>query len=361
MPIAKTWIIWLLIGLAFFIFIYAIKAILLPFVVGILVAYLLDPLADRLERHKCSRTVATAIITLVFFALVIAGLVVLVPVLYHQVMNLIQVLPGYIDQLKTMIGPYVSDVLVHINEEDIAAVKDGVGSVSGSLLAVMARLSRGVLDSGLAVFNLISLIVITPVVTFYLLRDWDNIVTRIDDLLPRPSRDVIHEQLVRIDDTLAGFMRGTLNVMLILGTFYAVTLSLMELPFAIVIGLLGGLLIIIPYLGTVISGALAVGVAYLHFNTIQEVLVVFVIFVIGQVLEGYALTPKLVGDRVGLHPVWLIFGMLVGATLFGFVGILLAVPVTAVIGVLVKFAAEQYRDSSLYQGERRPSKKGASS
>jgi predicted PurR-regulated permease PerM len=194
------------------------------------------------------------------------------------------------------------------------------------------------------------LLVITPIVSFFLLRDWDRITAKIDGYLPKRYAPTIREQLKRIDQTLAGYIRGQVHVMLVLGVFYAVGLSIIGLDFAILVGMAGGILVILPYLGVVIAGALSVGIAYVQFHDWQPVAMVAGFFVIGQMIEGYVLTPKLVGDRVGLHPLWLIFGMLAGAALFGFVGVLLAIPVSAVLGVLVRFALQQYLESDYYNG-----------
>jgi predicted PurR-regulated permease PerM len=201
-----------------------------------------------------------------------------------------------------------------------------------------------------ALFQLISLVVITPLVSFYLLRDWDRIVERIDAYLPRGSAPAIHDQFGKIDRTLAGFIRGQATVCLILGAFYAVGLSLVGLEFGLLIGLGTGLISFIPYFGMMVGLAVGISVALAQFSGLGSVALVAAVFAVGQVAEGNFLTPKLVGDRVGLHPVWVIFALLAGGTLFGFTGILLAVPAAAVIGVLVRFTLESYRDSRLYEG-----------
>lgn len=347
----RTWLFWLGVGAAFLWFLFSIKAILLPFVVGMGVAYFLDPAADKLEKLGCSRSVATTIITLSFFAIIVLLFVTLLPVLYHQAAGLFAAMPGYIADLRTSFAPQIDKVMQWFNGVESTEPTPAIADISSILTSRLAQISSGLLQSSFAIVNIISLFVIMPVVSFYLLRDWDRLTAKIDALLPLQYADVIREQIDAIDETLSGFVRGTINVMLILGTFYAISLSVIGLHFAIFIGLLGGVMIIIPYLGTIISGAAAVGMAYLQFDAPASIIAVLVIFIIGQMLEGYVLTPKLVGDKVGLHPLWLIFGMLAGATLFGFVGIFIAVPVTAVIGVLVRFATLQYKASDYYKGE----------
>lgn len=348
----RTWVFWLLAAIGFFAFLYAVKAILLPFIVGILVAYFLDPPADRLEKWGFSRTMATTIITLCFFGLMILALGLLIPVILNQLEGLIQVMPDYVQQYQVLIQDRLAMFLSHVSEANLDSAKEAVSNSSGNVASAVGKLVKQVLSSGAALINLVSLIVITPVVSFYLLRDWDRMVAKIDSLLPQAYADTVREQVQLIDQTLSGYVRGVLNVMLTLGAFYAIALSLVGLNFPILIGLLGGVMVIIPYLGTIISGAAAVGMAYLQFDSWEPVAITLGIFTAGQMLEGYVLTPKLVGDKIGLHPLWLIFGMLCGAALFGFVGIFLAIPISAIIGVLVRFAITRYKNSEYYLSQR---------
>lgn len=337
---------WLGIIFGFLLFLYLIRSILLPFVVGILTAYFLDPAADKLEKWGCSRAVATTLITVGFFTAIIIAVAALLPTLAQQIGDLVREFPVYYQQVRELVQLQLARLPVDMQWQ----AADGLGQFGDKILAVSQKFVLQLLQSGMVVVNLLSLAVITPVVAFYLLRDWDRIVERMERLLPRKHAPVIKEQWQKIDETLAGFIRGQLNVMLVLGAFYAIGLSLIGLKFAVLVGVLAGLLIIIPYLGTFISGALSVSIAYVQFGEQWwKVALVAGYFVIGQMLEGYFLTPKLVGERVGLHPVWVIFGMLAGGALFGFVGILLALPVTAIIGVLARFAVERYLESDLYQ------------
>ncbi len=345
---SRSWIFWLLVLGALFAFLFAIKAILLPFVVGIAIAYFLDPAADKLERIGCSRPFATTLITALFFIGIATLLMIIIPLISHQFSELMQTLPATIAALESKLETSFAMWTSTLEPAQIDSAKQAVTGISDELVALATGLTKSILKSGFALINLVSLLVITPVVAFYLLRDWDRIKIKINALLPRQHAPVIHEQLLNIDTAISGFVRGTLNVMFILGTYYAITLSLAGLNFAVLIGLFGGIIIIIPYLGTVLTAIFAIGMAYLQFDQTSDILVVVGIFIIGQMFEGYVLTPKLVGKKVGLHPLWLIFGMLAGASLFGFVGVFLAVPVTAVIGVLVRFAIERYLASDYY-------------
>lgn len=349
----RTWF-WLCCLGLILLFIYAVKAVLLPFVVGMGLAYMLDPAADRLERAGLSRSVATACIMVGFFALIAALLSWLLPALYDQAAELTAVLPSYVQEAKMLASQKLHSLMGRLEPEQAAKASQTLSEISQEMVQSAAALITKTLKSGAALLNLLSLVVIMPIVSFYLLRDWDRITAAFYRLLPRAQEPVIREQIALIDETLAGFIRGTLNVMLLLGGFYALALSLAGMKFALLIGLMGGCLILIPYLGTMITGTTAVTVAYMQQQGMEHVALVAGIFIAGQVLEGYVLTPRMVGKRVGLHPLWLIFGMLCGATLFGFVGVLLAVPLTAVAGVLVRFALSRYIRSDYYHAPHVP-------
>lgn len=343
--ITRRLLFWLLVICLFFGLLYLLRAMLLPFVLGMLAAYFLDPAADRLEKWGFGRGAATATITALFFGLLILLGITLLPALANQISGLMADLPQYIARLREAL----------ILQLDKLPLPDGMqehlnaNGLIDKLLISTESLALGIFQSGMFLINIASLLIITPVVTFYLLRDWDHLIEKIDYLLPRKHAATIREQLGKIDDTLAGFIRGQLNVMLLLGCFYSLLLLSAGLKYGVIIGILSGLLIIIPYAGAGLSGIMAVAIAYLQFDgDMARVGVIAAIYIAGQMLEGYFLTPRLVGERVGLHPVWVIFGMLAGAALFGFVGVLIAVPVSAVIGVLVRFAIDRYLHSSFY-------------
>lgn len=343
---------WLFIGILFFVFLYLIRSILLPFVLGIFIAYFLDPAADRLERMKLTRWQATLIIIIGFFAAIGFLSLLIIPVIVNQCTGLIADLPGYVNSFDRQYTPELSHWLGGLPAETVDSVKGAAADFASVMVKMAGDFVANVFQSGMAFVQLISLILITPVAAFYLLRDWDYIITRIDNLLPRDHADTIRAQLAIIDRTLAGFLRGQINVCLIMGAYYAIALSLAGLKFGIVIGFVTGLLVIVPYAGWLLGMGIGLAVAFFQFDSSTSILIVFLIFLIGTVLEGAFITPNLVGNKVGLHPVWIIFGMLCGAALFGFVGILLAVPVTAVIGVLFRFATERYLQSEYYQGGR---------
>lgn len=344
------WIFWLSVGVSFFVFIYLIRSILLPFVLGAFVAYFLDPAADKLEKYKFSRTLATTAITMAFFTILFLLSLLIVPTIVSQLSGLITDLPSYILDLEKKYEQRVFGWLGSLPENYVDSIKTAASNFSGVMIKFLGEMVGGLFHSGMAVINILSLILITPVVAFYLLRDWDIIKIRFYALLPRQHEKIIREQLSLIDITLAGFIRGQINVCLLLGAFYAVGLSILGLKFGILIGVATGFLVILPYVGFLFGMGIGIIVALFQFGTLGGVLPVLAVFIVGQIIESNFITPKLVGEKVGLHPVWIIFGLLAGAALFGFVGVLIAVPLTAVIGVLIRFAMSRYLHSSYYIG-----------
>lgn len=346
----KFWF-WLILGVAFFGFLHLISSILLPFVAGVMIAYFLDPAADWLERKGCSRLMATSILTFGFFTILILVMVALTPILYDQFIGLMKSLPRYLEKLRAFAGPQLEEMLQSVaGSGHVDEAKEAVTKASGTIFDVATNFIKSLFLSGVAIVNLITLLFLTPVVTYYLLRDFDVMVAHIDGLLPRESAPIIREQVREMDRTIASYLRGQVNVCLLLALFYAVGLSLTGLNYGILVGILSGLISFVPFVGALVGFVVATVIAIFQFDDIFRVLVVMVVYGLGQFLEGNILVPKLIGGKVGLHPAWVIFGMLAGAAIFGFVGVLLAVPISAIIGVLVRFATQRYRESVLYQG-----------
>ncbi|MEL7099509.1 MAG: AI-2E family transporter [Pseudomonadota bacterium] len=319
---------------------------LLPFVLGGAIAYFLDPVADRLERMGASRTFAVAVITVVALLIFVIGALLIIPTLINQTLQLIDIVP----QLALDLGGFLTERFPSLLDEG-STVRQSLAGIGQTIQSRGGEFLNTALNSAAGLINVVVLFVIVPVVAIYLLVDWDNMVARIDALLPRDHAPVIRTLAAEIDRTLAGFIRGMGTVCIILGTYYAVALMIVGLQFGLVVGFIAGLLTFIPYLGALIGGALAIGLALFQFwGDWLSLGAVAVIFWIGQVVEGNILTPKLVGSNVGLHPVWLIFAMTVFGSLFGFVGLLVAVPVAAAIGVVVRFLIGQYTTSKLYIG-----------
>ena len=338
-----------LIGLAVFVvLLFLLRSVLLPFVLGMAIAYLLDPLCDWLEDHRFPRWLATTILLVLFTFLILAAVMLLVPVLTSQLSDLLKRAPSYLAAIKSHADQLLLTLEARTDPALMGKIQDGLGGFSEKAIAWFTKTFTNLLSQGAALANLISLIVITPVVAFYLLRDWDKLIESVNDWLPRRHVPVIRRLAKEVDQTLAGFLRGQGMVCLLLGCFYAVGLTIAGLDFGLIIGLMAGFLTFIPYAGSIFGLLLSVGLAALQFDNWGDVGIVAAIFFVGQILEGNVLTPKLVGDRVNLHPVWIIFALLAGGALFGFVGILIAVPLAAVIGVGVRFALELYLDSPFY-------------
>ncbi|MFD3190567.1 AI-2E family transporter [Sedimentitalea sp. HM32M-2] len=320
--------------------------VLLPFVLGSAIAYFIDPVADRLERAGLSRTAATAVITIVALLVAIVMGLMVIPTLIAQTIDLIDVMPKLMQDLQNFIGAQFPSLLV-----EGSTARETLTSIGEAIKERGPELIESVLGSAMSVLNIVILLVVVPVVSVYMLLDWDRMIARIDGLLPRDHAPVIRRLAGEIDATLASFIRGMGTVSLILGTYYAIALILVGLQFGLVVGFIAGLVTFIPYLGALIGGALAIGLALFQFwGDWATIGLVGLIFVIGQVIEGNVLTPKLVGQSIGLHPVWLLLALSVFGALFGFVGMLVAVPVAAALGVVARFAVEQYLGSRLYRG-----------
>ena len=332
--------------------------VILPFVLAGAFAYLLDPIADRFERMGLSRAAATTIITLIALLVVVLAILLVIPTLFRQATAFVEFAPQLFQRLQSFLVerfPELSDNTSTIRQS-LTRIGETIQSRGGEFL-------NGILTTAFSLINVVVLIVLVPVITFYLLLDWDRMVEKVDSLLPRDHAPVVRRLAAEIDRTLAGFVRGQGTVCLVLGIYYAVALMLVGLQFGLVIGFTAGLLTFIPYVGALIGGALSIGIALFQFwGDWWMIVIVAAIFQLGQMVEGNILTPKLVGSSVGLHPVWLIFALTAFGTLFGFVGMLVAVPVAAMLGVLTRFAIERYKASLLYRGiEGRSSGKGRDS
>ncbi len=319
---------------------------LLPFILGGAFAYCLDPLADRLERMGLSRTLSTVIITLFAGLLCVVAALLVIPTLVEQLAGLFAVAPELFGQLQAWANTQFPQIM-----DANSTLRQSLDVVGDTIQSKGSELLNGLLTSAASLLNVVVLIVLVPVVTFYLLLDWDRMVAEVDKLLPRDHAPVIRQIAKDIDRTLASFIRGQGTVCLILGVFYATGLALVGLQFGLIVGAVAGLISFIPYIGALVGGVLAVGLALFQFwGDWVWIIVVAGIFQAGQFLEGNILTPKLVGSSVGLHPVWLLFALSVFGALFGFVGLLVAVPVAAMIGVVARFFIAQYKVSLLYRG-----------
>lgn len=337
---------WGIAAAIFFLALWGMGTVMLPFLMGGAIAYFLDPVADRLERIGLSRAAATSIISLVAVLIFVLLALLVVPMLSRQLVALVNDIPNIFGRLQGFLSARFPQML-----EPDSVVQQTLNSIGRTIQSKGGALASSVLSSALSVINAVVFIVVVPVVAFYMLLDWDRMVERVDSWLPRDHQPTIRRLATEIDTALAGFVRGQVSVCLILGTFYSITLMLAGLNFGLVVGAIAGLITFIPYVGALIGGMLAIGLAlYQFWGDWVQIGIVAGIFAVGQFLEGNVITPRLVGKSVGLHPLWLIFALSAFGSLFGFTGMLIAVPVAAAIGVLVRFALERYMDSTLYKG-----------
>lgn len=337
---------WGLAALVFLVLLWFLGDVILPFVLGGAIAYFLDPVADRLERMGLSRALSVVTITLVALMIFVIMALLVIPTLIEQAVALFDTVP----QLAREFQDFLTATFPQLGDGE-STLRKSLDAVAETIQSRGGEFLQTALSSVSSLINVVLLFVIVPVVAFYLLYDWDRMVAAIDDLLPRDHAPVIRDLAGQIDRTLASFIRGMGTVCLILGSYYALALMAVGLQFGLVIGAVAGLITFIPYVGALVGGLLAIGLALFQFwGDWVSIGLVAGIFALGQVIEGNVLTPKLVGSSVGLHPVWLIFALSVFGALFGFVGMLVAVPVAASIGVLARFAFGQYKGSRLYRG-----------
>ncbi len=335
------------IGLAAFaILLWVLADALLPFVLGAAIAYLTDPLADWLEQHGLSRVLATVVITVGSIGAVIVAVLLILPLLIDQIREVISQAPDYIEQARLLATVWLPEI-----DREGSFLNTALVNLKQNAQSWSVELLQRVWSGGVALVNFIAVVLVTPVVAFYLLMDWDRMVEGIDDYLPREHRAEIQFIFRDLDRVLSGFVRGQMTVCLVLGLFYAVTLMIIGLDFGLLIGVFAGFISFVPFVGSIIGGILSIGVATAQFwDQPQYIAVVALIFAAGQALEGNFLTPKLVGDKVGLHPVWLMFALSAFGVAFGFVGLLVAVPCAAAIGVVGRYFLGQYKGGRLYQG-----------
>jgi predicted PurR-regulated permease PerM len=329
---------------------YLLAPVLTPFVTAAILAYIADPLVDRLEAHKLSRTLSVSIVFFVLSLLALVALLMFIPLLEKQITILANKVPVYIDWLQQNAMPWLRDKLgmdeSALSLQQLKAASQDYWKTAGGVAAkIIATISR----SGFMLINVTASFLLIIVVTFYLLRDWDVLVGRVHELLPRKTEPVIVQLAQQSDEVLGAFLRGQLLVMLSLAIVYTSGLMIIGLDLALLIGMMAGLVSFVPYLGFIVGIAAAIIAALFQFQEIMPLLYIAIVFGIGQMLEGMLLTPLLVGDRIGLHPVVVIFAVLAGGQLFGFVGVLLALPVAAVIAVVLRYLHAEYKKSALYE------------
>jgi predicted PurR-regulated permease PerM len=341
----------LIIGLlvAFWLVLQLFGSVLAPFVAAGVLAYALDPAATQLNRLGLSRGLASIVMILAVLAAVLIFALLLYPLVIVQVGLLVNRIPQYATLLQGWAKQVLTDLQGQFGPDVVNdKIRDLVSGQAASMLSILLSTATGLIGSSFAIFNLLSLVVVTPVAGFYLLRDWPKIVRMVDSWLPFRYRSIIRAQVREVDRVLSAWVRGQALCCLFLALYYATALTLAGLDLGLIVGLTAGLLSFIPYVGSITGGVMAIGLAMAQFPHWRGVLAIVGILVVGQTLEGYVIYPRFLGDRVELPAVWVIFALLAGGAAFGFVGVMLAVPVAATIGVLARFWLRRYLASPLY-------------
>jgi predicted PurR-regulated permease PerM len=335
---------------------YVLRDVLLPFVAGAALAYLLDPLADRLQRLGIGRLGATILILIVFVLGLGLVLIIAVPLGVQQVVKFAEQVPGYVVRLQALLAEHGGPILREFGgEEALGQIQRSLGDLLGQGANWVTTFMRSIWSGSQAVIGVVSIFVVTPVVAFYLLVDWDRMIATIDSWVPPRHRPTVRRLGLEMDRAVSGFVRGQTAVCIFLGIFYATGLAALGLNFGVLIGLFAGLISFVPYVGSLTGLLLSVGVALVQFLPDWSMVLATVgVFFVGQFIEGNILSPKLVGASAGLHPVWVMFALLAFGSLFGFLGLLLAVPIAAIIGVLTRFAIHRYQQSPLFIGDAPP-------
>ena len=340
----------------FITFIWLFKAVLTPFVLGVVIAYLLNPLVKRFSTKGIKRTTATVTILALFFLATTITIALVAPIVARESADLIDKMPSYLERFFAYIQPHTVWLQERFGDGYIEDAKTFLKENVSKILGVSGSVAGKIAAGGQAVIGLLTTLVLTPLVAFYMMREWPAITDWVEDLIPRDNEKTVQGLIHQIDGKLAGFIRGQITVAFLLGLIYAIALSIAGLNYGFLIGIAAGFLSIIPMVGSVIGLVVSVAVAWFQAGELNYVLIIAAIFFVGQLIEGNVLSPKLLGDSVGLHPLWILFALMAGGSAFGILGMLIAVPVAAVVGVLGGFAITEYKKSAIYK-KRAPTKK----
>ncbi len=349
--INKSYVIFAVVAALLLWFFASVSSILTPFVVALIISYFLAPIVGFLQNHRIARPLGTVLVMMGFFVVIALIFLTVFPVLYKQIVILITRAVSHKAEINEVM-PRLLGELDTINPELKAKFKESLIGFSSEFMSFFTAMLSRLINSGFAAVNVISLIFITPIVLFYTLRDWNQIICALECSVPRRYAGTAQKLFHDIDHSLSGFIRGQTMVCLILGFYYAISLTFVGIESGIALGVISGILTFIPYVGALFSGFLCILVATIQFGTVHHALLVIGVFVVGQFIEGHFLVPRLVGHNVNLHPVWIMFGIMAGGALLGFVGVLIALPLTAVLGVIIRFALVYYYNSSFYKNKK---------
>lgn len=341
---------WLIALAAFFAVLWLFKPVLLPFAFGLALAYFLEPVVTALEKRKVPRFLGSFMVLAGFLFLIASIFFLIWPMLSSQVQALVDSLPDYIAKIREDFLPSAQQWFSRLAPESVEKLREAAGQSTGAAVGIVSSTVKNIVSGGFVLIDVVAFIILAPVTAFYLLRDWGKMTKTIDQMIPRGYYDTVKAELAKIDNTLSGFLRGQALVCVALGFIYSVGLSLNNLQYGFTIGVIAGLLSVMPYVGSTFCLVSSMLLALVQFHDDWlRIGLVFSVFAFGQFMEGYVLTPRFVGNRVGLHPVWVFFAVIAGIKLMGFLGALIAVPTAAVVGVLLRFGVQQYKASSIYK------------
>lgn len=346
----RAWAFWLLVAIAALLFLYFVSGILLPFAAGLVLAYFLGPLVDWMEKRGIGRVVGTTLVTLLYLGILFLIVAFVGPLITNQLVELVANLPAAAKQLQERLMGLLDALSAETGFDLRGQLQGSLSSLTSMASGAMAEVLKGIVSGGLAVASILSLVIITPFVTFFLLLEWNRMIQHVDDLLPRRHVATLRTLFARMDNVLGGFLRGQAAVCAVMVIYYASALSICGLQYGLVIGVIAGVLTFVPFLGALTGLLLTAGFAIVQYDSFLAMMLPIGLYLVGQTVESYVITPRLVGRQIGLHDVWVIFSVLAGGALFGVWGVLLAVPVAGCIGVLVRFAVERYRASRFYRG-----------
>ena len=344
----KTFQFWIMVAIFTLAFLWLFNGVLMPFVVGIALAYFLNPVVEKMSKNRIPRWVSALLILSAFILVAFIGLLFAVPVLIREMIDFVQLIPSLFNQAQDWMARQVPMLELPNSFADID--QTALSDKAGDIINVGKNILGNVLKGGLALVGFISVLVLIPIIAFYLMIDWPRVTAKVKELVPEKNKATVNGILGDIDKSLSGFIRGQLSVCFLLGLFYAIGLSLMGLQYGFFIGVTAGVLSVIPFVGSLFGLVASVGMAFYQFGGWEYPLIAFIIFAVGQLVEGNYLTPKLVGDSVGLHPIWVIFVLMAGGALLGVLGMIIAVPVAAIIAVLIRHAIKSYKESAYYKG-----------
>ncbi len=340
---------WGIIIAATLLFLREVKPILPPFIVSMIIAYLLDPLTIKLEKKGIKRIWTVTIIVTMFFSLLIGGFINLIPILFEQIKSFIEAIPKYEQYVTNNIIKKLDYLLNQLDANIAKELHNQLTGLTTKFFGYAISIITNIINSSVAVFSIVGLIFFTPILVFYMLKDWPKVVETLEDLMPVSQKQEILKQLKQIDEVLSAYIRGQLSVCLILSFFYVSCMSLIGLQYSLLVGIIAGFLAIIPYLGLILGATICSLVATLQYSDLTYVIITLSFFIGGHILESYIITPKLVGEKVGLHPVWIIFSLMAGGVMFGFWGVFLAIPVAAILGVLIRSLIKIYLVSQFHK------------